>query len=158
MTDDLTAQLAKALHQLDEPARLRLDLEFTTLACLKKAHHIAAWADGWCYRLDHPRGLTDFTPPGLETVPDGYLAILRDRFGQHGWCCDPDPWLAQWCRMLVESMVDELDRRTLRRANEDAQFQIIAAEENRVAREGRPAPDLRGLPSWSEISTPSADG
>lgn len=156
MTDELQA----LLHQLPTEALHQLDAEFSMLARLPTAHTAAAWADGWCWRIQRPMGLddrADVHPPGLDTLRVGELVALRDHFGQSRWCCSPTPGLAQWCRQLAEALVDEFDRRVWVRANEEARFQIIAAEENRRAREGKPPPDLRGLPTWKEISSPPGD-
>lgn len=159
-TSDVTARLATALRQLDWPTQMQLNVEFAMLARLPTAHAVAAWADGWLWRLDRPLGLddrSDLDPPGLDTLRVGDLVVLRDRFGHHRWACADDAALAQWCRELVESFVDELDHRAWVRANEAARFAIIAAEENRRAREGKPPPDLRGLPTWKEISRRPGD-
>ncbi|MCG5431802.1 hypothetical protein LV457_05785 [Mycobacterium sp. MYCO198283] len=147
------------LRQLPAEAVMQLDAEFSMLSRLPTAHTAAAWADGWCWRIQWDLGLDQrhLDPPGLDTLRLGELVVLRDHFGQSRWCCSPIPALAQWCRQLVEALVDEFDRRAWVRANEEARFQIIAAEENRRAREGKPPPDLRGLPTWKEISTPPAD-
>lgn len=83
--------------------------------------------------------------------------MLRDRFGHHQWTCSTVPRLGAWCRTLVEAMVDELDARMWERSRIQAQCQIIAAEENLRDREGKAPPDLRGLPTWKEISSPPAE-
>ena len=122
----------------------------------------ARWAN-WCWwAIGLQLGLappgTEPQHDGLAAMTDGELVVLRDRFGQSRWCCSPVPGLAAWCRQLVGALVDEFDRRVWQRANEQARFQIIAAEEQRLAREAKPPPDLRGLPTWKEISGPPAEG
>ncbi|WP_084055143.1 hypothetical protein [Mycobacterium avium] len=156
MTDDLVA----GLHQLPTEAVHQLAAEFAMLARLPRAHTAAAWADGWCWRIDRPMGLddrADLQPPGLDTLRVGELVVLRDHFGQQQWCCSPTPGLAAWCRQLVEALVDEFDRRVWAKARTDAMFQIIAAEEERRRRAAQAPPDLRGLPTWKEISSPPGD-
>lgn len=158
MTDD---ELVVGLSQLPSKALVQLDAELGVLAQLPTQHTVAAWADGWLWRIQRPMGLdnrADLQPPGLDTLRPGDLVWLRDRFGQSRWCCSPIPALAVWSRALVEAVVDEFDRRVWQRANEEARFQIIAAEENRRRRAAQAPPDLRGLPTWKEISSPSSDG
>lgn len=148
------------LHGLPNEALNRLLGEFDKLAQLE--HRPAArWANWWWWAIAWQLGLA---PPGREpehgglaAMTDGELIVLRDRFGQSRWCCSTVPGLAAWCRQLVEAMVDEQDRRMWRRANEEARFQIIAAEEERRRRAAQPPPDLRGLPTWKEISSPPTD-
>lgn len=149
-----------SLEGLPSEALQLLVREFDKLAQLEH-RPTARWAN-WCWWcINWPLGLA---PPGREpehgglaAMTDGELIVLRDHFGQSRWCCSPEPSLAAWCRAMVEAFVDELDRRMWARANEEARFQIIAAEENRRASEAKPPPDLRGLPTWKEISSPPGE-
>lgn len=146
-----------ALHGLPSEALNRLMAEFDMLAQLE--HRAAArWANWWWWAIAWQLGLapSGHEPDhgGLAAMTDGELVVLRDHFGQSRWCCSPTPGLAQWCRQLVEALVDEFDRRVWQRANVEARYQMIAAEENRRDREGKAPPDLRGLPTWKEISSP----
>lgn len=155
----MTANTAEQqLSLLPPPALQQLAEEFGQMAMFLGAPGAARWAAWWWWRCVRLMGLEPLGPEparcGPETLSDGEAVVLRDRFGHHRFCCSPLPGMAAWCRQLVTDLVDDVDRRLYERARIDAEFQIVAAEENRRAREGRPAPDLRGLPTWKEISSP----
>lgn len=61
-----------------------------------------------------------------------------------------DEAVAVWCTRMGQLIVAEFCRRELI----DAKAAAIEAEEQRLECEAPPGPDLRGIPSWSEVSRP----
>lgn len=162
MTDRADDQLA--LNVLSMAALNGLGEEFARLSQLPTAWTAAQWARGWMQRLCAEADSRMAAPgpeaaeaPPVAMLDDGELIVLRDHFGGHQLACSHVPGVALWCRALVAAMVDELDDRLYDAAWWHAQSLMIDAEESRRAREGKPPPDLRGLPTWSDISSPRDD-
>ena len=65
-----------------------------------------------------------------------------------------DEAVAVWCTRMGQLIVAEFYRREYLQAVIDAKAAAIEAEEQRLECEAPPAPDLRGIPSWSEVSRP----
>ena len=63
-----------------------------------------------------------------------------------------DEAVIEWCTRMGQLIVAEFYRREYERAVINAMAAAIEAEEQWLARQARPAPDLRGIPPWIEVS------
>ncbi|MDT7723069.1 MAG: hypothetical protein QOE94_4080 [Mycobacterium sp.] len=62
-----------------------------------------------------------------------------------------DESVVEWCTRMGRLIVADFYRREYEQAAIDAKVAVIEAEERRLAREARSAPDLRGVPPWSGV-------
>jgi hypothetical protein len=60
-----------------------------------------------------------------------------------------DESVVEWCTRMGRLVVADFYRRAHEQAAIDAKAAVIEAEEWRLAREAKPAPDFRGVPPWS---------
>ena len=94
----------------------------------------------------------------IDFEPCGPLAWLdaAELEGLHsvmlaGADASDDESVVEWCTRMVQLIVAEFYRRAYEQAAIDAKVAVIEAEERRLACEARRAPDLRGVPPWSEV-------
>jgi hypothetical protein len=80
---------------------------------------------------------------------EGLHAVLRA-----GADASDDDSVVEWCNRMGRLIVAEFYRREYWQAAIDAKAAAIEAAEQRLACQARPAPDLRGIPPWSEASRP----
>jgi hypothetical protein len=65
-----------------------------------------------------------------------------------------DESVVEWCTRMGRLIVAEFYRREYEQAVIDAKAAVIEVQEQWLACQARPAPDLRGIPPWSEVSRP----
>ena len=94
----------------------------------------------------------------IDFEPCGPLAWLdaAELEGLHslvlaGVDASDDEQVVEWCTRMCQLIVAEFYRREYEQATIDAKVDAIEAEERRLAREARGAPDPRGVPPWSRV-------
>ncbi|GAB3225556.1 hypothetical protein [Mycolicibacterium hippocampi] len=119
-----------------------------------KSPGVARWATAWWWHTAAELGRREAGDGSLTDLTDVELDVLARHINEHAEPTEAGGWL----RHAATAMAGEHLDRAYAKGRTDAEFQTIAAEEARRAREGRPEADLTGLPSWSDLSTGKATG
>lgn len=119
---------------------------------------VARWASAWWWRVAAELGSRDAGDGDLDGLTDTELDSLGKHLRVHAQPDEAGGWLRHAATVMAEESLD----RAYAKGRTDAQFQTIAAEEARRAREDRldgVTGDVRGIPPWSKASggTPPTD-
>jgi hypothetical protein len=147
------------VHDLPEEAAATL---LGVCEQLSQSRHagLARWAasvsDALLVRLASVR--SDARVDVIDFEPCGPLARLdaAELEGLHSvvLACalaSDDESVVEWCTLMGRLIVADFFRREYEQAAIDAKVAVIEAEERRLAREARPAPDLRDVSPWSGV-------
>ncbi len=93
----------------------------------------------------------DTEPVPLSALDAAELVGLHEIVAAAG---EADQAIREWCTEMGRNITAALEDLQYDQALVNAKVGCIEAEELRIAREARPAPDLRGLPEWSQVSKP----
>lgn len=115
---------------------------------------IARWATAWWWHTAAELGRREAGAGALADLTDVELDVLGKHLHHYAEPTEAGGWLRHAAAAMAEEGLD----RAYAKCATDAQFQTIAAEEARLAREGRPEADLTGLPSWKDLTTGGATG
>ena len=99
--------------------------------------------------------VTDIEPPRPLALLDAAELNALHLILRAGAEASDDEAVVEWCTRMSRLIVADVYRREYEQAAIDAKAAVIIAEERRRERGALQAPDLRGFPSWSQVSMPS---
>lgn len=145
MTDDT----CPSPDGLDETACLALAVIFGRVCDATSSPAVQMWAHSCEDRL---LGYDEPSLP-LDALADAELCAVHSLLVVAMSACD-DKRYRQWVVDLGRMITHVLQVREAEQTLIDAKAAAMDAEEQRIAREGRPPENLAGLPTWSELTGP----